>query len=100
MPRPWRALGVIVLVAVSFPRPSAGEDQAAPAPPATVPAAADAIVRLAEARDEAGLGRLASALPLDPWIVADELCARGACDAAELYARAAPASRRGGLLAT
>jgi tetratricopeptide (TPR) repeat protein len=64
-----------------------------------VPAATDEIVRLVENRDGQGLERMASALQLDPWLVADELCARGAFDAADAYVVAAPPTRRGGVAA-
>lgn len=83
----------------AFASAGEGDATAAPSVPLTESDAADEAVRLAAAKDEPGLARLVSAPQLDPWLVADELCARGAFDAADLYARAATPPKAGGVVA-
>ena len=93
---------LVALVLFSLCAHAPGGDGDKPAPtkvPETVSAAADEVARLATVPGVPGLAQLASALQLDPWLVADELCARGAFDAADVFARAAPPTKRGGLLA-
>jgi tetratricopeptide (TPR) repeat protein len=94
----WAASALLLLSALA----SAGEGAATAVPPAalTTSAAADEAARLAAAQDQKGLARLAAALPFDqPWLVTDELCARGAFDAADSLARATPPPRAGGVVA-
>jgi CHAT domain-containing protein/Tfp pilus assembly protein PilF len=52
--------------------------------------AADAAARAFAAGDQAALKALAEKDDPDPWLVADELCARGAHEAALAFANAAP----------
>ncbi len=52
--------------------------------------AADAVLALRKGGGVAGLGALAAKDVPDPWLVADELLARGEFEAAEAFARAAP----------
>jgi len=99
-----RGFAITVLVFVAAARAS-GEDAkpASPPPgsPAPTPAAipflpakpepvADAVLAAVAAKDDAALKALAGKDGPDPWIVADELIRRGAFDAAEAFAKAAP----------
>ncbi len=63
---------------------------AAPAWADAVTDAADAAARAFAARDLAALKSLAEKDDPDPWLVADELCFRGAFDVAGAFAKAAP----------
>ncbi|MDJ0975015.1 MAG: CHAT domain-containing protein [Planctomycetota bacterium] len=51
--------------------------------------AADAVVKAVETDDKAAVEALARGFEPDPWLVADELCARGAREAAKVFAIAA-----------
>ena len=61
-----------------------------PAPQPTPERAADAVLTVATAKDDASLRTLAAKDDPDPWLVADELVRRGEFDTAESFARAAP----------
>jgi tetratricopeptide (TPR) repeat protein len=69
------------------PSPSAA---ARPASTATPEQAADAVLAAVVAKDDAALRRLASNDVPDPWIVVEELLARGQGVAAAAFARASP----------
>lgn len=60
--------------------------------PVTPTARADEVVAAVRGADDGKLRTLAAAADPDPWLVADELCSRGAGEAAASFARAAPAS--------
>jgi len=60
------------------------------AQPDTPEQAAAKVVAAFEAKHGGALGALAERDDPDPWLVADELCARGEHDAADAFARAAP----------
>ena len=62
---------------------------AKPAPPPTTAQAADAAIAAVGANDDAALKALAARDDPDPWLVAEELLARGAADAAGAFAAAA-----------
>lgn len=62
----------------------------APPPPLSTMQAADAVLEAVTVKDDAALIALARDVRIDPWLVADELCFRGAHDAADLFAKAAP----------
>ncbi len=98
-----RTLGFVLLVAlllVGMPsREVRGDDQpAGKQPPARMPApkqvtpeqAAEAVLAAVKERNDAALTALAAKNEPDPWLVADLLCYRGAHDAAEAFAKAAP----------
>jgi len=63
---------------------------AAAGPEEDLRTSADQVVAAFEAKDAPALKALAKEDDPDPWLVADELCARGAHDAAEAFAKAAP----------
>ncbi|MDH3592940.1 MAG: hypothetical protein OER88_13730, partial [Planctomycetota bacterium] len=58
--------------------------------PLTPERAADEVLAAFKATDQAALKALAKRDNPDPWLVADELCARGEHDTAEAFAKAAP----------
>ncbi len=60
------------------------------AKPRTQEQAADEALAAVHAKDDARLQSLAGRDDPDPWLVADELIARGEADAADAFARAAP----------
>lgn len=75
--------------------------EAPPAPPPTAPApapskpdtpeqAADKVLAAIAAKDSVALKALAASDAPDPWLVADELCARSKFDEADVFAKAAP----------
>src|SRR5262245_16154935 len=81
-------LGLLVcLVAVAG---AFGEDPPRGMPPESPEKAADKALAAVAAKDDAALKALASRDKPDPWMVADELCARDAFDAAAAFAKAAP----------
>ncbi len=65
----------------------AGASAWAKEPSATPAQAADRVLAATRAKDTASLRALGSAAVPDPWLVADELCARGEHDAAVLFGR-------------
>jgi tetratricopeptide (TPR) repeat protein len=74
-------------------RPAAPPPAAAPSPPPkpdTPEQAADKAIAAFQAKDQAKLEDLAAKDDPDPWLVADELCAKAAHDAAEAFAKAVP----------
>ena len=78
-------------VAAAQDKPAAPPPVAAPAPPPkpqTTAQAADAVLAAVAAKDDAGLKSLAAKDDPDPWVVADELCARSQFDAAGAFAKA------------
>ena len=78
-----RRLLLALLIATSV----AAQDKAKPDTPEQ---AADKVLAAFKAKDEAALKALAEKDQPDPWLVADELCYRGECRAADLFARAVP----------
>ncbi len=83
---------VALLVAVAVRVGSAQEPAAPPAPaaPDTSQQAADKVLAAVAAKEDAALNALAAKDNPDPWLVADELCARGEFDAANAFAKSAP----------
>ncbi len=92
MIRRLATLSILALLASSAraddPEPAAPPAGARPAAEPTHEEAADAVLAAVRAKDEARLRSLAGPRP-NPWLVADELLARGEADAAEAFARAA-----------
>jgi CHAT domain-containing protein/tetratricopeptide (TPR) repeat protein len=86
------ALFVASSFAVAQEKPPAPPpaDKPAPPKPDTPEQAADKALAAVAAKDDAALKALASKDDPDPWLVADELCARGKFDEAEAFAKAAP----------
>jgi len=76
----------LVLLLASVARRGLAEDSSAPDAPWR---AADKVMAAVAAHSEAALKALAAKDDPDPWLVADELCARGGFDAADAFARAA-----------
>ncbi|MFI5403043.1 MAG: tetratricopeptide repeat protein, partial [Planctomycetota bacterium] len=82
--RTWRALLVLACLAAV----AAGQD--AVAKPDTPEQVVDKVLVTVAANDATALKALAGRDDPDPWLVADDLCARGALVAADAFARAAP----------
>ncbi len=70
--------------------PGAPPPAAKPAPAPTTEQAADAVLAAWNAKDAPALKALAAKDIPDPWLVADELLARGEADAADAFGKAAP----------
>ncbi|MHC4732018.1 MAG: hypothetical protein ACYS6Z_15705, partial [Planctomycetota bacterium] len=75
------------LLVLLFVAPLRAQDKRKPDTPEQ---AADKAVAAFKAEDQKALKSLAEKDNPDPWLVADELCFRGAHDAAEAFAKAAP----------
>ncbi len=84
-------LAILILAAAVAPA-LAQDKPPAPAPPKpmTEDEAVAAVLEAWKAKDEPRLKILAARDEPDPWIVADDLCARGEQDAAAAFATAAP----------
>jgi len=83
--RAWRRALAVTCLALG----SSGQEPPTPAPD-TPERAADGVLAAWKAKDAEALRALASRDNPDPWLVADELCARGEHDAAAAFASAAP----------
>jgi hypothetical protein len=87
---------VVPLLLLFLLSPASAEDEKkqepkqAPPKPLTDEQAADAVLAAVKAKDTEALKALAEKDNPDPWLVADLLCYRGAHDAAEAFAKAAP----------
>jgi hypothetical protein len=68
-------------------RSVAQQGESKPSSPAQV---AESVLAAIRAKDDPELKTLAERDAPDPWLVADELCARGEYDAAGAFAKAAP----------
>ncbi len=85
MPRPLLILFAILLTGL----PAQAEDPApAPNKPLDARQAADLVAQAHDASDGGALQALARKDTPDPWLVVDELCSRGAFDAAQAFAKA------------
>ncbi len=88
----WVSVSLPVVVLVSFFGMAVADDEGEPGqtePPA-VSQVADRVLNAVRAEDRDGFERIARDGVHDPWLVADELCARGEHDAADEFARAVP----------
>lgn len=88
----WRVLVLLGLAALpGLPRARcAWGDEPLPSEALSVEAAAEAAIAAADGADTEALAVLVRRLPPDPWVVADELLARGRREVAQALVRAAP----------
>ncbi|MHC5030633.1 MAG: tetratricopeptide repeat protein, partial [Planctomycetota bacterium] len=77
-----------IVLCLSIAGSATGQDRVQT--PVTPEQAAEAVLAALRAKDQPALKALAERDAPDPWLVADELCAREEYDAAEAFAKAAP----------